>query len=196
MSPLWFGRILVFLAALLPPCLWLYQAQAGELGPDPGKAILVRLGEGAWILLLLTLSLTPLQRLTPWRLWGRIRRQLGLWSFTYASLHLLAYVLFILGLAWERLPTELAKHPYILVGAMAWLLLTPLALTSNTFSMARLGKYWKFLHRLIYPVVGLVLLHMLWIVRSDWGTWFIYAGIAVTLLSLRLPGVLSRLSRF
>ncbi|TKD38435.1 protein-methionine-sulfoxide reductase heme-binding subunit MsrQ [Azotobacter chroococcum] len=191
--PLW--RVCVFVAALLPPPLWLYQAWTFALGPDPGKVLLERLGQGALILLLLTLCLTPLQRATHWSGWALVRRQLGLWCFAYACLHLSAYLVFVLGLDFAQLGDELRKRPYILVGALTWCALLPLALTSNRFSMRRLGRRWKHLHRLAYAALGLALLHMLWVVRSDIGQWLLYCAWALLLLALRLPGVGRRLGR-
>jgi sulfoxide reductase heme-binding subunit YedZ len=157
--------------------------------------LLERLGQGALILLLLTLCLTPLQRATHWSGWALVRRQLGLWCFAYACLHLTAYLVFVLGLDFAQLGDELRKRPYILVGALTWCALLPLALTSNRFSMRRLGRRWKHLHRLAYAALGLALLHMLWVVRSDIGQWLLYCAWALLLLALRLPGVGRRLGR-
>lgn len=190
-----FWRCGVFVAALLPPPYWLYQAWTFALGPDPGKVLLERLGQGSLVLLLLTLCLTPLQRATHWSGWALVRRQLGLWCFAYACLHLSVYLLVVLGLDFALLGDELRKRPYILVGALAWCSLLPLALTSNRFSMRRLGRRWKQLHRLAYAALGLGLLHMLWIVRSDLGQWTLYGVWALLLLALRLPGVGRRLGR-
>lgn len=190
--PLWRGA--VFAAALLPPPLWFYQAWTFALGPDPGKVLLDRLGQGSLILLLLTLSLTPLQRATHWSGWAAVRRQLGLWCFAYACSHLASYLLFVLGLEFARLGEELGERPYILVGALTWCTLLPLALTSNRFSMRRLGKRWKQLHRLAYAALVLALLHMLWVVRSDFGAWALYCAWALLLLAVRLPGVTRRLA--
>jgi len=190
-----FWRCSVFVAALLPPPYWLYQAWTFALGPDPGKVLLERLGQGSLALLLLTLCLTPLQRATHWSGWALVRRQLGLWCFAYACLHLSVYLLVVLGLDFALLGDELRKRPYILVGALAWCSLLPLALTSNRFSMRRLGRRWKQLHRLAYAALGLGLLHMLWIVRSDLGQWTLYGAWALLLLALRLPGVGRRLGR-
>ena len=176
----------VFLAALIPPLVWFYQALSNALGPAPGKVLLDRLGQGA-LILLLTLCLSPLQWATRWSGWAHIRRQLGLWTFAYACLHLVAYLLFVLGLDFTQLAVELRKRPYIIVGALAWSGLLVLALTSNRASMRRLGARWKKLHRLVYAVLGLALLHMLWIVRSDIGLWLVYFSCGALLLALRLP---------
>jgi len=191
--PLW--RVGVFLAALVWPLLWLYQAWADALGPDPGKVLVDRLGLGTLVLLLITLSMTPLQKLTGWAGWIAVRRQLGLWCFAYVILHLCAYLAFILGFDWSQLGVELRKRPYIIVGVLGFVCLLALALTSNRYSQRRLGVRWKKLHRLVYLVLGLGLLHMLWIVRADLKEWSIYAAIGAFLLVLRLPPVTRRIPR-
>jgi sulfoxide reductase heme-binding subunit YedZ len=191
--PLW--RIGVFIVAAVWPLLWLYQAWIFALGPDPGKVLVDRLGVGTLILLLITLSMTPLQRLTGWAGWIAVRRQLGLWCFAYVVMHLSAYLVFILGLDWSQLGVELRKRPYIIVGSLGFLGLLALAITSNRYSQRRLGSRWKKLHRLAYGVLGLGLLHMLWIVRADLKEWTIYASIGALLLVLRIPPVTRRIRR-
>ena len=191
--PLW--RMAVFIAAAIWPLLWLYQAWADVLGPDPGKVLVDRLGLGALVLLLITLSMTPLQKLSGWAGWIAVRRQLGLWCFAYVVLHLSGYTAFILGFDWSQMGVELRKRPYIIVGALGFLCLLALALTSNRYSQRRLGSRWKKLHRLVYVVLGLGLLHMLWIVRADLKEWAVYASIGGLLLVLRLPPVTRRIPR-
>ncbi|AZC33439.1 protein-methionine-sulfoxide reductase heme-binding subunit MsrQ [Pseudomonas chlororaphis] len=190
-----FWRLGVFIVAAIWPLLWLYQAWASALGPDPGKVLVDRLGLGTLIFLLITLSMTPLQKLTGWAGWIAVRRQLGLWCFAYVVLHLSAYAVFILGLDWSQLGVELRKRPYIIVGSLGFLGLLALAVTSNRFSQRRLGSRWKKLHRLVYLILGLGLLHMLWIVRADLKEWAIYASIGALLLLLRLPPVTRRIPR-
>ena len=188
-------RIGVFMLVMIWPLYWLYEAWALLLGPDPGKVLVDRLGLGALVLLLLTLSMTPLYKLTGWPGWIAVRRQLGLWCFAYVVLHLSAYGVFILGLDWSQLGVELRKRPYILVGSLGFLLLLSLAVTSNRYSQRRLGARWKKLHRLVYFVLGLGLLHMLWIVRADLREWAVYASLGVILMLLRLPPVARRIPR-
>jgi sulfoxide reductase heme-binding subunit YedZ len=190
-----FWRIAVFIAAMIWPLLWLYQAWADVLGPDPGKVLVDRLGLGTLVLLLITLSMTPLQKLTGWAGWVAVRRQLGLWCFAYVILHLGGYAAFILGFDWSQLAVELRKRPYIIVGVLGFLCLLALAVTSNRYSQRRLGSRWKKLHRLVYLVLGLGLLHMLWIVRADLKEWAVYASIGMLLLVLRLPSVTRRIPR-
>jgi sulfoxide reductase heme-binding subunit YedZ len=191
--PVW--RIGVFIAAAVWPLLWLYQAWAGVLGPDPGKVLVDRLGLGTLVLLLITLSMTPLQKLTGWAGWIAVRRQLGLWCFAYVVMHLSGYTAFILGFDWSQLGVELRKRPYIIVGTLGFLCLLALAVTSNRYSQRRLGARWKKLHRLVYVILGLGLLHMLWIVRADLKEWAVYASIGVLLLLLRIPAVARRIPR-
>ncbi|KPA91502.1 MULTISPECIES: protein-methionine-sulfoxide reductase heme-binding subunit MsrQ [Pseudomonas] len=190
-----FWRLSVFVAAMVWPLLWLYQAWIFALGPDPGKVLVDRLGLGALILLLVTLGMTPLQKLSGWPGWIAVRRQLGLWCFAYGVLHLAAYLVFVLGLDWSQLGVELSKRPYIIVGALGFLGLLVLAVTSNRYSQRRLGKAWKKLHRLAYVILGLGLLHMLWIVRADLKEWTVYAVIGALLLLLRIPMVARRMPR-
>ena len=191
--PVW--RVAVFIVTAVWPLLWVYQAWADVLGPDPGKVLVDRLGLGTLILLLITLSMTPLQKLTGWAGWIAVRRQLGLWCFAYVTLHLCAYAAFILGFDWSQLGVELRKRPYIIVGALAFLCLLALAVTSNRYSQRRLGARWKKLHRLAYVILGLGLLHMLWIVRADLKEWAIYASIGALLMLLRIPPVSRRIPR-
>jgi sulfoxide reductase heme-binding subunit YedZ len=190
-----FWRFGVFVAACVAPVLWLYQAWIFALGPDPGKVLVDRLGLGTLILLLITLAMTPLQRMTGWPGWISVRRQLGLWCFAYVVMHMSAYAVFILGLDWAQLGTELVKRPYIIVGSLAFLCLLALAVTSNRFSQRRLGNRWKKLHRLIYVILGLGLLHMLWIVRADLKEWALYAVIGAILLLMRIPVISRRIQR-
>lgn len=188
-------RIGVFIAAAIWPLFWLYEAWSFALGPDLGKVLVDRLGLGALILLLVTLSMTPMQKLTGWSGWIAVRRQIGLWCFAYVVLHLCSYLVFVLGLDWSQLGVELRKRPYIIVGSLGFLCLLVLAVTSNRYSQRRLGVRWKKLHRLVYVILGLGLLHMLWIVRADLKEWSIYAFIGACLLLMRIPAVTRRIPR-
>lgn len=190
-----FWRLSVFVVACVWPLLWLYQAWIFALGPDPGKVLVDRLGLGNLVLVLITLCMTPLQKLSGWPGWIAVRRQLGLWCFAYVCLHLAAYLFFVLGLDWGQLGVELSKRPYIIIGSLAFLCLLALAVTSNRYSQRRLGRRWKQLHRLIYAVLGLGLLHFLWIVRADLKEWSIYAAVGAFLMLLRVPAVARRIPR-
>ncbi|KJK15898.1 protein-methionine-sulfoxide reductase heme-binding subunit MsrQ [Pseudomonas sp. NPDC087612] len=188
-------RLGIFILASIWPLWWLYEAAMEALGPDPGKILVDRLGLGALIFLLITLSMTPLQRLTGWSGWIVSRRQLGLWCFAYIVLHLSAYMFFVLGLDWGQLGVELSKRPYIIVGMLGFVGLLILAVTSNRYSQRRLGARWKKLHKLVYVILGLGLLHFLWVVRADLKEWSIYAVIGLFLLALRIPALERRIPR-
>ena len=190
----WF-RLAIFIVGCLFPAWWLYEAATNLLGPDPGKILVDRLGLGALVFLLVTLGMSPLQRLTGWGGWIVARRQLGLWCFAYIVLHMMAYMVFILGLDWGQLGVELRKRPYIIVGVIAFVGLLALAVTSNRYSQRRLGARWKKLHKLVYVILGLGLLHFLWIVRSDLQEWAIYAGVGALLMVMRVPPVWRRVPR-
>ena len=188
-------RLAIFIVGCVLPLWWLYEAAMNLLGPDPGKILMDRLGFGALTFLLVTLSMTPLQRLTGWSGWIVVRRQLGLWCFAYIVLHILCYLFFILGLDWGQLGVELRKRPYIIVGSLALVGLLALAVTSNRYSQRRLGARWKKLHRLVYVILGLGLLHFLWIVRADLKEWTVYAVIGGLLMLLRVPSIERRIPR-
>ncbi|MGF6592992.1 protein-methionine-sulfoxide reductase heme-binding subunit MsrQ [Pseudomonas sp. 2835] len=188
-------RLGIFILASIWPLWWLYEAAMEALGPDPGKILVDRLGLGALIFLLITLSMTPLQRLTGWSGWIVSRRQLGLWCFAYIVLHLSAYMFFVLGLDWGQLGVELIKRPYIIVGMLGFVGLLTLAVTSNRYSQRRLGARWKKLHKLVYVILGLGLLHFLWVVRADLKEWSIYAVVGLFLLALRIPALERRIPR-
>ena len=188
-------RLGVFVLACAWPAYWLVQAGLNALGPDPGKVLVDRMGQGALVFLLITLCMTPLQKLTGWPGWIVLRRQLGLWCFAYGVLHLSGYLFFILGLDWGQLGVELRKRPYIIVGALAFLGLLVLAITSNRYSQRRLGARWKKLHKLVYVILALGLLHFLWIVRADLKEWTVYAAVGGLLLLLRVPFIARRTPR-
>src|SRR5262245_22025489 len=129
----WFWRLFVFLAAPVPVVLWLYQAWIFALGPAPGKVLVDRLGLAALWLLLITLAMARLQRRTGWGGSIAVRRQLGLWAFTYVVLHITGYAVFLLGLDMQQFLIDLGKRPYIFVGALGFVGLLALAITSNRF---------------------------------------------------------------
>lgn len=185
-------RITVFVLSALPLGWIATLAALSELGVDPVKTLLDFLGHCALSLLLVTLCLSPLQRLRRWRGWLLVRRQLGLWAFSYATLHMLAFVALMIEWDAGRLWNELQSRPYVLIGSLALIGLLMLAITSNRYSMRRLGVRWKSLHRMVYPILILVLLHYLWVVRSDMAFWLLYALAGVALLLLRLPLVQKR----
>jgi sulfoxide reductase heme-binding subunit YedZ len=178
---------LVFLACLLPLLYLAWDTWRGALGADPVAQLEHRSGDWALRLLLATLAITPLRRVTGWNKAIRFRRMLGLFAFFYVSVHLTIYLVVDLGGFWSQLLTEIAKRPYITVGFTAWLLLIPLALTSTNAMMRRLGRNWQRLHKLVYLIALLGVLHFLWLVKADHREPAIYLGVLIVLLLLRLP---------
>ncbi|MGB5324381.1 MAG: protein-methionine-sulfoxide reductase heme-binding subunit MsrQ [Pseudomonadales bacterium] len=172
--------------ATLPLLLLWYAATQGKLGPDPGEEIVHQLGLCALWLLIATLSITPLRKLTRNAEWLRYRRLLGLFCFFYACLHLLAFALFIVGLNLEQLAIEFSERNYIVAGLAAILCLLPLAVTSTQGWQKKLGMRWKRLHQLVYLAAVLVLVHLWWQVRSDYGEAFLYTALLGGLLFIRV----------
>jgi sulfoxide reductase heme-binding subunit YedZ len=178
---------LVFIACLLPLAHLVWDAVQGTLGTDPVAQLEHRSGDWALRLLLATLAITPLRRISGWHKAIRFRRMLGLFAFFYVSVHLTIYLAIDLGGFWSQLLGEIIKRPYITVGFAAWLLLIPLALTSTQAMMRRLGRNWQRLHRLIYPIALLGVLHYFWLVKADHREPAVYLAIWVVLMMLRLP---------
>ncbi|HZH42646.1 MAG TPA: protein-methionine-sulfoxide reductase heme-binding subunit MsrQ [Lysobacter sp.] len=161
---------------------------SGGLGADPVAAIEHRLGEWALRFLLIALAVTPLRQLTGQPVLTRFRRLLGLYAFAYASLHLAAYLVLDLGGYWTQVFEEIGKRPYITVGFAAWLLLVPLAATSTAAAMRRLGRRWIQLHRLVYAVGALAVLHLWWIksAKNAFAEPLVYAAVLALLLGWRV----------
>ena len=158
---------------------------SNALGADPVAEIEHRLGLWAIRFLMLTLAITPLRQLTGWNVLVRFRRMLGLYTFAYASLHFAAWLGLDLRGYWLQIFEDIAKRPYITVGFLAWLLLVPLAITSTSGWIKRLGRHWARLHLLVYAIAVLAVLHFWWLVKSDIREPALYAGIAALLLGWR-----------
>lgn len=170
----------------LAPLLWLsYAVFAEALGADPVAELTRYSGQAAVIFLLLSLSARPLRMLTQWQWPLRLRRMLGLWAFTWASLHLLVYAVLDLGGYWPQLAEDLLKRPYITVGAIVWLLLLALAATSTKASVRRLGRHWKSLHRLVFVAAPLALAHAIWQEKTGLGDAVWQAPLLAVLLMTR-----------
>lgn len=185
MTRRWY-KIPLFLICLVPFGVLVWQAATQDLGANPVEALLHR--SGGWTLrfLLLTLAVTPLRLLSGWTEVLQMRRMLGLFTFFYATLHFSIYALLDLGLDLGFLAEDIAERPYITVGFTAWLLLIPLAITSTRGMMRRLGRRWKKLHRLVYGIAVLGVLHFYWLVKADVREPLIYGGILLALLAVRL----------
>ena len=180
------SKLVIFPLSLLPFIWTFYGAATNQLGPDPGTYLTRDLGEWALRFLCLTLLVTPLRKITGINKLVRYRRMLGLFTLFYAAMHVLAYLAFMLGWQWLTLVEDLYKRPYIIVGALAVLILVVLGVTSPKAVMRKLGRNWVRLHRLIYVAAGLVIVHYLWLVKSDYTEPVVYGAILLTLMMYRL----------
>lgn len=179
---------LLFLACLLPLGLLVWSAFSDELGANPVEAIIHQTGLWALRLLLITLAITPLRRLTGWSEVTRLRRMFGLYAFFYAMLHFLAYFGLDQSFDLQSVFEDVIKRPYITVGFSVLVMLTPLALTSTNGMIKRLGgRRWKRLHQLVYLCGIGGVLHYLWLVKADLSDPLVYLAVLILLFVLRLP---------
>jgi sulfoxide reductase heme-binding subunit YedZ len=181
-----FIKRLIFIASLWPILSIGIDIFQNNLGANPVEFIERHFGKWTLIFLCLTLSMTPLRRITKINQWILYRRMLGLFVFFYASIHLICYIGLDYQFAWIDIKNDIIKHRYVLVGFLAWLLLLPLAITSSDKMIRKLKKNWKLLHRLIYVIAILGVLHFIWLVKKDITEPLIYAAIVSILLILRL----------
>jgi sulfoxide reductase heme-binding subunit YedZ len=177
---------LVFVLGLMP-ALWLvFRTLTGRLSVNPVEDITLTTGIWALRLLLVTLAITPLRRISGWNGIIKYRRMLGLFAFFYASLHLLTYLVLDQGLAFEFILPDIVKRPYITAGMTAFLLMVPLAITSTKGWIRRLGRRWQLLHRLVYFSAIAAAFHFLWKVKVIIGEPVYYAAILGVLLAFRV----------
>lgn len=180
-------KILVFLLACFPLVRLVILAINSQLGANPVEFITH--STGTWTLagLMLTLSVTPLRQLTGYAHLLRIRRMLGLFTFFYATLHFITYIWLDQFFDLHAIIKDVYKRPFITVGFLAYLLLIPLAVTSSNAMIRRLGaKRWQSLHRLVYAIAILGVIHYWWLVKKDIRQPLIYAGILTVLLGWRV----------
>jgi sulfoxide reductase heme-binding subunit YedZ len=185
----------VFVLCLVPLGLMVFDGFTGGLGVNPVEAITHRTGDWTLRLLLVTLAMTPLRRLSGWGWPLRVRRMLGLFSFFYACLHLLTYVWLDQFFDLWAIVEDVIERPFITVGMLAFVGLIPLAVTSTNGMMRRLGRRWKVLHRLVYAVAILGVVHFWWLVKADVREPLLYALILAGLLGYRVVGYVRRLRR-
>jgi len=176
----------IFILSLWPLLSISINTLQDTLGANPIEFIERHFGKWTLIFLCLTLSMTPLRRITNISQWILYRRMLGLFVFFYASIHLLCYIALDYHFDWVDIKNDIIKHRYVLVGFLGWLLLLPLAITSSDKMMRKLKANWKLLHRLIYVIAILGVLHFIWLVKKDITEPLIYAAIVSILLILRL----------
>ncbi len=190
-----YAKPLLFGLSLLPFAWLLYAALANQLGANPAQALSRATGDWSLRFLCLTLAVTPLRSITGTPALARFRRMLGLFVYFYAVLHGLSYAWFDMGFESVDIVKDIPKRPFILVGFLAFALLTPLALTSFNRAIKALGgRRWQALHRLIYGVAGLALLHFFWMRagKNDFVEVFVYATILTALLAWRLFNLVSK----
>jgi len=183
------AKPLAFALCLLPLMWLLYLVVQDQLGANPQEALIRATGDWALRFLVIVLAVTPLRELSGLSALARYRRMLGLFMYFYALLHFLSYSGFDMGFDVADIVIDIAKRPFILVGSLALLLLTPLAATSFNAAIRALGaKRWQRLHRLVYAVAGLAILHFFWMRagKNDFAEVLVYAGILALLLGWRL----------
>lgn len=177
----------LFLACLAPLAYYAWGLQTDTLGANPIEAVTRGLGDWALNFLLITLSVTPLRKLSGWTWLGRLRRMLGLFVFFYATLHLSTYLWFDQFFDWVAIAKDIWKRPFITVGMLCFALLLPLAATSNGFALRKLGgRRWQALHRSVYLIGMLAVLHYSWMVKADISRPLLYAALLGILLGLRV----------
>ena len=176
----------VFFLSLWPIYIIVYQLFYNKLGPEPVDRIINHFGEWTLIFICLTLSMTPLKRLTNLTIWVSFRRMLGLFVFFYASLHLLTYIGIDYRFNWQPIFDDVFKKKYIFIGFAAWVLLIPLVITSSQKMIKLLKNNWKRLHRLIYIIALFGSLHYIWLSKTIFFKPLVYLVIILVLLALRI----------
>jgi len=182
-------KTVIFTVSVSPFCYLVWGAFADALGANPAEYLIRSTGELALRFLCFTLAITPLRVIAKMPELLRIRRMLGLFMYFYAVVHLLCYSWLDMGFEWTDIATDIAKRPFILVGFTAFVLLTPLAATSFNRAIRMLGtKHWQILHRCVYGVAVLAILHFYWMRagKSNFAEVMVYGGILAVLLLWRV----------
>ena len=176
----------IFILSIIPFLLITYKIIFNKLGPEPVKEITHFTGEWTLIFICLTLSMSPLKKLTNLNYWIKIRRMFGLFVFFYASLHLFTYVGIDYRFSWQPIFDDVVKKKYIFVGFAAWVLLIPLTITSSQKMILLLKQNWKKLHKLIYVIAILGSLHFVWLSKTIYFKPLFYFVLITVLLALRI----------
>lgn len=179
-------KVGVWLACLFPLAWSIWRFMRGEASVDPVEEWVHRSGKTAVIILVISLAVTPVRRLTGWNGAQKFRRLLGLFAFFYAVVHVGVYLWFEQGLAWSFILEDVTERPFIISGTVAFLLLVPLAVTSTRGWIRRLGRNWVRLHRAVYLAMAAALLHYLWGQKADIRDPVIVAGIVAVLFGVRI----------
>ena len=178
-------KVVIFTLSLVPIFFIIYQIVTNQLGPEPIKDITHHTGKWTLYFIVLTLAMTPLKKITKLNIWINYRRMFGLFIFFYASLHFMTYVGLDYRFDLSSIGDDIIKKKYIFIGFSAWLLLVPLAVTSNKKMMKILKDKWKKLHRLIYLISLFGSVHYLWLVKRDLTEPLIFLTIIIILLAFR-----------
>ena len=179
----------VFVLCLLPFAWLFYSALTNQLGANPAEALIRATGDWTLRFVCIVLAVTPLRTISNTPQLARFRRMLGLFVYFYVVIHLLSYSWFDMGFDVADIVKDIIKRPFILVGFLAFVLLTPLAATSFNAAIKALGaKRWQLLHKLVYAISGLGLLHFFWMRagKNDFAEVFVYAAIIALLLGWRV----------
>ncbi len=179
-------KVIVWLLASIPLIRLFWLGFHNDLGANPIEFVEHSTGTWALVFLMLSLSMTPIRLLTGqvWQI--QIRRQLGLWMFFYACLHIITYVWLDFSFLFDEMIKDVFEHPRILVGFAAFVLTIPLAVTSNSYMMKKLKSKWKTLHKLVYLIAILAVLHFLLLVKKDLTEPIYYAVVLAILLGIRM----------
>jgi methionine sulfoxide reductase heme-binding subunit len=180
------AKAVIFTASLIPLALLAWYAYTDQLGANPIEVITHWTGDSIIIFLLITLTVTPLRRVSGWNDAIKFRRMLGLFAFFYACLHFTTYFWLDQFFDFPGILKDVAKRPFITVGFASFVLLIPLALTSTAGMVRRLGKRWQKLHRLIYLAAAGGVVHYWWLVKKDIRWPLAYGVVLVLLLGFRL----------
>ena len=179
-------KIILFIACLLPLAWLVYALFDNGLGANPIEVVTRRLGEWGLMFLIVTLTMTPLRDASGQTWPIQIRRMLGLFSFFYIFLHLNSYLWFDQFFDWVEIGVDIIKRPFITFGMLSFIGLVPLAVTSNRWSQRKLGKKWRSLHRLVYLIAILAVLHFYWLVKLDLVRPVVFSICVLCLLGYRL----------
>ena len=179
-------RMVVHVGACIPFAVTVWDALTNQLNADPIRDIILRTGKTALVLLVLSLACTPANTLFRFRRALKVRRTLGVYAFFYALAHAGMFIGVDYGFDIALLKGAILERPYALVGAAAFLILLPLAITSTKGWMKRLGRLWLMLHRWVYLAALLVVVHFVWLVKLDVREPLTYGAIVVLLLALRV----------
>jgi sulfoxide reductase heme-binding subunit YedZ len=183
------AKPLLFVLCLLPLAYLIWAAMYEQLGANPAEALIRGLGDWTLRALCLTLAITPLREFFEQAALARFRRMLGLFTFFYASLHLLSYAWLDMGLVPADIARDIIKRPFILMGFTAWALLLPLALTSFNRAIKAIGaKRWQTLHKVVYAIAVIAILHFIWMRagKQNFGEPAAYGVILSALLGWRV----------